>query len=177
MKQNTKNPGDVILVGNAHSLIGSNEGQRIDSFPNVVRFNGGRPRGNERSVGSKTTHWAFNTKIQSRYKGWVIPSAIPMLLNYKMDRGGDYSYFNGGCIRNDYNTYEALRTAYNHGRPSIGLMTAHFIDTKWECDIYAIGFDFFNSGSWPYEDFSCPINPHNGDMEREHMKSLGVVML
>jgi len=46
-----------ILVGNGGSLLGSSNGELIDSFESVVRFNEFQTHGYELDVGSKSTHW------------------------------------------------------------------------------------------------------------------------
>jgi hypothetical protein len=46
--------GSLILVGSAPSLRASNQGEWIDSFDVVVRFNGCAIRGFEQDVGSRT---------------------------------------------------------------------------------------------------------------------------
>ena len=44
----------VILVGNGESLLGSNMGEKIDSYDTVVRFDGLNIEGYEKDVGTKT---------------------------------------------------------------------------------------------------------------------------
>jgi len=46
-----------ILVGNGGSLLGSNNGNLIDSFELVVRFNEFQIQGYETDIGNKSTHW------------------------------------------------------------------------------------------------------------------------
>jgi len=49
---------DVVLVGNGPSVLGSELGPVIDSFSEVIRFNGFRIEGYEAHVGRRTTAWS-----------------------------------------------------------------------------------------------------------------------
>ncbi|MBK6949573.1 MAG: glycosyltransferase family 29 protein [Haliscomenobacter sp.] len=52
------NKKSIIIVGNGPSLLEMELGKRIDTFENIVRFNGFRTKGYEKFVGSKTTIWS-----------------------------------------------------------------------------------------------------------------------
>jgi len=58
-------PAEIVLVGNGPSLLYTKLGSRIDSFPEVVRFNGYRLPGYEVHVGSRTTIWSRWYALQS----------------------------------------------------------------------------------------------------------------
>ncbi len=51
----------ICVVGSAPSVIGKQHGQEIDSYESVVRFNRATTDGRESDLGSKTTHYAFNS--------------------------------------------------------------------------------------------------------------------
>jgi len=160
----------VILVGGSDRLLKRNDGDLIDSFDRVVRFNGGIPTGKENHLGTRTDYWSFSTLFADQYKRWVITGAIPMLLNMRIE----YPISPPNAIYNDPDNYAELRATYSHPRPSTGLVTAHYISRQWECDLHCIGFDFFNSDTW-YT--GPPSHVHDGNLEREYMEYLGVTIL
>ena len=161
----------ALLVGNSTSLMGAGLGEYIDSFDTVVRFNGGNPSGNPEDLGGRTTYWSFSTLNASDYERWRIPGAVPMCLNMRID----YPVFISCAVHGDKETYQSLIDGLGHPRPSTGLITANHISQHWECDLYAIGFDFFANGTW-YRGGNNNI-PHNGDLEKQYMKRLGVQIL
>lgn len=62
-------PAEVVLVGNARSLLARNGlGEVIDAFPVVIRFNNFVTSGYEDCVGAKTDWWARNetAEIEAR---------------------------------------------------------------------------------------------------------------
>ena len=160
----------VLLVGGSSNLLNGNDGFLIDSYDKVVRFNGGIPAGHERQLGSRTDYWSFSTKFADQYNRWKITGAVPMLLNMRIE----YPITPANAIYNDAENYKQLRDTYKHPRPSTGLVTAHYIAKKWACDLYCIGFDFFESETW-YT--GPPAGVHSGQLEREYMESLGVTIL
>lgn len=162
----------VVLVGNSDSLLtGQPRGRLIDSFGTVIRFNGGRPDEHKEALGQKTDYWSFSTRHEVDYLRWKIPGAIPMLLNRRIE----YPVKVPNAVYNDEVTYNALIRDYGHPRPSTGLITAHYITKRWDCDLHCIGFDFFKRGTW-YRGSNANI-PHDGEREREFMVSLGVTIL
>jgi len=48
----------ILLVGNGGSLIGSNLGNKIDEFDEVIRINEGKTKGWERDAGMRFTIWS-----------------------------------------------------------------------------------------------------------------------
>lgn len=164
-------PVKVILVGNSVELLERRDGAIIDSMDRVVRFNGGNPSGRSESLGERTDYWSFSTMVAEQYHQWRIPGAVPMLLNLRIK----YPVTPEGAIYNDFETYSHLRDTYQHPRPSTGLITAHYIARNWDCDLYCIGFDFFETATW-YRGSNKNI-PHNGALERSYMKSLGAEIL
>ena len=162
---------NVLLVGNSSSLLDKTHGGMIDSYDNVIRFNGGNPVKHQESVGSKTDYWSFSTLNESEYLKWKIPNAVQMCLNMRID----YPFVDGVAIYNNSGTYRQLILDYGHPRPSTGLITAHYVSKLWECEVFCIGFDFFQSGTW-YRGSNEHI-PHDGPREKDYMKSLGVTIL
>lgn len=162
---------NVLLVGNSSDLLKQNNGKLIDSYDTVIRFNGGNPEGYEKHLGEKTDYWSFSTLRLADYQNWLIPDAVPMCLNMRID----YPVSPWGAIYNNAGTYRMLISSYGHPRPSTGLITAHYVKKLWKCDVSCIGFDFFQSGTW-YRGSNVSI-PHDGNKEQEFMKSLGVTIL
>ena len=161
----------VILVGNSATLLDQSNGDLIDSYDGVIRFNGGNPAGHRESLGSKTDYWSFSTLREDDYIRWKIPGAVPMCLNMRIK----YPFVKEDAIYNNAGTYRMLRSSYSHPRPSTGLITAHYVVKLWKCAVDCIGFDFFESDTW-YRGSNQNI-PHDGKMEREYMQSLGVRIL
>jgi hypothetical protein len=50
----------IIIIGNGSTLLGKENGSKIDEFDIVVRFNAYAIKGYEKNVGTKTTYW-YNT--------------------------------------------------------------------------------------------------------------------
>lgn len=55
--------GNVVIVGSSDNVLRKSEGEKIDSFDNVIRFNRAPVGGFETHVGSKTTHRFCNTHV------------------------------------------------------------------------------------------------------------------
>ncbi|MAS81132.1 MAG: hypothetical protein CMF45_00425 [Legionellales bacterium] len=53
--------GNICVVGSSPSMIGKQHGKEIDSYECVLRFNRATTEGREEDLGSKTTHYAFNS--------------------------------------------------------------------------------------------------------------------
>lgn len=85
----------LILVGSGTSLLDKENGKIIDSFVDVVRFNGFVTQGFEKYVGTKTTVW-FNVNPTDRigsssYKkiyahSWEVREEKCPIYNYYKDR-------------------------------------------------------------------------------------------
>ena len=162
----------ILLVGNSAKLLEKPyRGVVIDSFGTVVRFNGGNPARHPEQLGERTDYWSFSTKNAQEVEDWQIPGARPMCLNMRID----YPVWLADSVYNTRENYDHLIEDYGHPRPSTGLITAHYITRNWEGDVYCIGFDFFGSDTW-YRGSNANI-PHDGDREREYMKTLGVSVL
>lgn len=162
---------DVILVGNSSKMLDGKAGNLIDRFDRVVRFNGGNPDKHTEALGTKTDYWSYSTLLADEFRKWRIPGATPMCLNMRIE----YPFMPEDAICNYRPNYVDLIANYGHLRPSTGLITAHFISRMWFAKVSCIGFDFFKSGTW-YRGSNEHI-PHDGDREREYMKSLGVTVI
>jgi hypothetical protein len=162
---------DVLLVGNSSNLIGRTYGSFIDSFDSVIRFNGANPFRHPKALGIKTDYWSFSTMVLAQYQQWRIPGAVPMCLNMRIT----YPAHVPDAIMNDMDTYNDLIDGYGHMRPSTGLITAHYVSRKWDCNVSCIGFDFFKSDTW-YRGSNEHI-PHDGEREQAYIESLGVTIL
>ena len=91
----------VILVGNSATLLDQSNGDLIDSYDGVIRFNGGNPAGHRESLGSKTDYWSFSTLREDDYIRWKIPGAVPMCLNMRIK----YPFVKEDAIYNNAGTY------------------------------------------------------------------------
>ena len=58
---------EVVIVGSGRSLLGSGLGEKIDSFENIIRFNGADDHLEEfqADTGLRTTIFTFNTNIKT----------------------------------------------------------------------------------------------------------------
>lgn len=154
----------AVLVGNK-AIKGC--GELIDSYPVVIRINGGIPdTGNKNDIGEVTSGWSFSTMSKAQYDFWREGfSGIPQLtLNSRCS----YEFVKG--FRIDNPVYVDLINDYQHPRPSTGLITAHYLVKHEGFELDLIGFDFFQSPTW-YRGSNEHI-PHNGNMEREYLTDL-----
>lgn len=55
----------VLVVGNGHSLLGSELGQKIDEFDEVIRINDWKTKGFEKDVGTKADIWIVYDPLKS----------------------------------------------------------------------------------------------------------------
>jgi len=67
-----KKKDNIILIGNGPSALDRNNGQTIDNFDIVMRFNWYHIKGYEKKVGTKTDYWfttvACPTRMKKQYK-------------------------------------------------------------------------------------------------------------
>lgn len=66
MKQHQQN--SIIIIGNGPSVLRQENGQLIDEFDIVVRFNAYAIKGYEKYVGRKTTYWFNAINFQDKKK-------------------------------------------------------------------------------------------------------------
>jgi hypothetical protein len=95
---------EIILVGNGRSLVGRGLGQKIDSFPIVVRFNNFVTEGFEEHVGARTDWWARNALDEESPRTEPFKKII-LRLGVK-----DFEQFRKGCTE----VYPNLQAKYPH---------------------------------------------------------------
>jgi hypothetical protein len=71
----------VALVGNAPTVLGREDGPRIDDHDAVIRFNDGVSDGFEPHVGSRTDLRVFGARIRERHYDFLRrePGSVPLL--------------------------------------------------------------------------------------------------
>jgi len=84
----------TIIVGNGSSLLDKSNGDIIDSFDNVVRFNAYTIEGFEQHVGTKTTIWFNTINFQKKESEWRCQKAYDEILLHiwQFDKTNDLLY-------------------------------------------------------------------------------------
>ena len=155
----------VLLVGNAPFDEEQENGEYIDSFDIVVRFNGYVVEGYEKYVGTKVTHWFSNhwhilknkdylpEKKMTIKNKYIIESPDP---DFKMEHIKNFQsipcyYKNKFFPQNIYNKYFKDKVSCDIDNkcfpdyPSTGLVTIFYFLEKYE-KIYITGFNFLELG-------------------------------
>lgn len=170
----------IIIVGNGSSVLDKQNGELIDSFENVLRFNKYAINGFEKNVGTKTNIW-FNVLKISLYKNnWRLR------VNY--DEIYFYYRFNG-----DVKWYEQYLNYYKNTKisvkkikesevhknmpkgvriiPSSGLAAIlNFINIYGKVCI--TGFDWWEKEKNHYYDNSARAPVHNPQIEKQIIYNL-----
>jgi len=155
----------VILVGNGESLLGSNMGEKIDSYDTVVRFDGLNIEGYEKDVGTKTDILVLDTYKFLRYMRvefddirdemydieeiWIIPSEEDY--NFMVD-SFQTDFKNLKFMYKDVETYKQTLGYYidcDCDRAGSNYLSAELFAilnlTKKTNKLNVIGFDFLNT--------------------------------
>ena len=168
---------EVLLVGNSSSLLGKQNGSKIDKFDVVVRMNHGYPRSELAScTGQKTDIWicAFNNlekqvieyqKFQPQYairlnnKTHVHPKMQQIFLMWDMA-----------------NWHQVKQATHIKKYPSTGLVSIYFFLYFIGMDqITLTGFDFFKTSNFYKNQITPNLQArrwHEPNMEERYIKGL-----
>jgi hypothetical protein len=160
----------VCLVGNGPSVLKAEHGSRIDTFPEVIRFNAYQTAGFEKHSGTKTTLW-------SCYGANKIPATQPDKIIYLYGDNPTPHHPNTPVWRLPISFYHTLRSrvhavsdwsaeAKARLQPSSGLMAAIWCLEMLNVQrLHFIGLDHFDrSQTWQHHYYA----PNRYTAPREH---------
>lgn len=183
-----KKETSCVLVGNGPSALMKNRGPEIDSFDEVVRFNGYAIEPWEAKLGSKTTLWS--TYGRGKFPQTEQRPDRILYLHGEVGDGPSYQpehlhllpswFYNRtrGEVKNRIFWAKGFSDDYKHLKPTSGLLV-----TVWllqvvglEC-IHLVGFDHFRKDAskqhhyWDQSPFGRPKD-HDGDIEADIFNDL-----
>ncbi len=182
-----KPESSVILVGNGPSILKQEQGQQIDSFDEVIRFNNYHIEGFERHTGAKTTLWGTFFKQGES----ATPRHHRVICSHENDKpilSCTESYYVASIFYQRIRTDVIRRARWHSGftrechhlLASSGLMVA-----SWLLDVVGVrkltlaGFDHFDKNKssrhhyWIDKAFKAPTE-HDGQIEAEMFRELQV---
>ena len=95
----------TIIIGNGTSLLEKNNGDLIDSFADVVRFNAYTIKGFEKHVGTKTTIWYNTINFPNKSEQWrtIAPYKKVVLHSWQWDGEKDILFKDFSEFKNKEN--------------------------------------------------------------------------
>lgn len=169
---------EIIVIGNGPSVLNTNYGSIIDSFPEVVRINHYVP---SKDVGYKLTIFAATT-INHRFYPEVLTKAREIIIWNENDQFKSSTYDNAiQKVRPDTkNVKDILHTVHNFSRfprpgfASTGLsILLYLIESKKYKKIHIFGFDNLIKNTQEHyfdDDLVSLLNNHNSDLERKFIE-------
>lgn len=160
---------NIIIVGNGSSLLNKEDGNKIDSFDTVVRFNSYKIKGFEKHVGTKTDIWfTVNGAHFSELKNYK--EVIIHTWEWNKDKCKLYQKFLP--IRDCKKTErQFVRSKIPCKNPSTGLIAIYYFLEKY--DIVTItGFDWWENEKHHYGDNEVRGTLHSPKEEYEILKNL-----
>lgn len=151
---------DIILIGNGPSLLYKNNGEEIDSFDNVVRFNNYKIDSFESFVGKKTDIW-FTVCCNPKHMNNIHEYKEVYTHSWEWDKEKCKIYQSISqkreCIKMDR---ELVRSQIPIASPSTGLIAIIYFLTKYK-KVKITGFDWWSSDKHHYGD-----NEKRGSMHK-----------
>lgn len=141
---------NLIIVGNGSSLLNSNNGDKIDSFNTVVRFNSFKIKGFEKDVGTKTDIWFtvngahikdINTFSQVIAHSWEWNPSRCKMYNRLLAKRSD-------CIKIDR---DFVKNNIKLSGPSTGLIAIYWFLNRYK-SLTLTGFDWWDRKEHHYGD-------------------------
>jgi hypothetical protein len=167
----------VILVGNGPGVLLEKNGEKIDKFDHVIRFNNYTTEGFEEYVGSKITLWS--TYFRGILKPDMFNRVISIHERSTMPDTVDESFLIPSVFFNHSRKLVQDRVSFSSGfetDPHVILATSGFIIAHYLLEIvgvekvHLVGFDHFSKENsrqhhyWMNKAFGRP-REHNGDVE------------
>lgn len=169
---------NVILVGNAKSLLDKPRGAVIDSFKDVVRFNNYQ-LGDASYTGTKTTIWARQAgeKVRSRddkFQSILIFITYCKWLNILRKNASKLArqYPDASIIESTFSKVLGTKLGLDQPDrkwPSIGILAIeYFVNLRY--DVTICGFSFSNDHYYPY--LETDSNGHDWTAEKNYVTEL-----
>lgn len=160
----------VLIIGNAPSVLQHKLGAVIDTFPLVVRFNNFVVYGFEDFVGTKTDAWVATFKASkyqpSDFKNVYFVHPPFLMHSNPPPQGSNITLISG----EDYDRVNKLIGLKNEWASSGVVMIYYFLGKDYQVIIH--GFDFFQTRRIHYyQDNACMIG-HNASKERDAVQKL-----
>ncbi|MFC5050160.1 glycosyltransferase family 29 protein [Rubritalea spongiae] len=159
----------IAIVGNAKSILNTQNGSEIDAADTVVRMNRGFPK-KIRSQGAKTDVLALSCALEEKYYNKYFSQSSLMWMTPKMDNIPAWVH----SSQPQYYPlpyWEKLYKSLNSSRPSTGAMTIDYICNYIQPQKLRIyGFDFKTTPTL-YES-KMKLGPHNWSIEEQFVSAI-----
>lgn len=148
---------DVCIIGSSPNILEQNNGDFIDSFDYVVRFNRSPIIGYEEHAGTKTTHrflnraCIVNNRENKNEDMKFIPSLRNQIILHDDDAAPDHRFFHRSCNFAKINRIKELKTMlsnqptkikYNERKPTGGMaMISLFLNQNFQVFITGFGLE------------------------------------
>ena len=165
---NNMSRSEIIIVGNGSSILDNTNGDVIDSFNNVVRFNSYKTNGFEKHTGTKTDIWftvnKSHIKEAKEYKKIYVHSWEHNELKCKITQDIRKEV---DAIKIDKDFIKTIPIK----SPSTGLIAIHYFLQKYD-KVHITGFDWWKTEKHHYGDAEIRGTLHNPKKEYEIIKKL-----
>jgi hypothetical protein len=134
----------LIIVGSGTSLLDKKNGNLIDSYDDVVRFNDYKIKGFEESVGTKTTIW-FNVNKQDKPGSQYLKKIFAHSWDEDINKCPVYNFFKGrsNIEKLSREVINKVIKLTNGASPSTGLLAIYYFLQYYET-LTITGFDWWN---------------------------------
>lgn len=160
----------IIIVGNGTSVLEKTNGDKINSFDKVLRFNGFKIKGFEKNVGTKTNIW-FTVNHAHMNQVNIFDEVI--VHSWEWDRNKcrifqDFIKKRSDCIKTER---EFVRGKINLASPSSGIIAIFMMLERFD-KVTITGFDWWDREEHHYGDEERRGTLHKPEQEHRIIKEL-----
>jgi|TARA_B100001094_G_scaffold86407_1_gene82764 hypothetical protein len=160
----------IIIVGNGTSILDKPNGNKIDSFDTVLRFNGFKIKGHEEYTGIKTNIW-FTVNHAHVNQIDAFDEVVVHSWQWDSEKCKIYQDFiskRNDCKQTDGNF---VRTKIKLRSPSTGMIAIHMMLERYD-KVTITGFDWWDRSNHHYGDNEPRGTLHNPKEEHRIIQDL-----
>jgi len=160
----------IIIVGNGTSILDKLNGDKIDAFDTVLRFNSFKIKGHEKHTGTKTDIWFT---VNSAHASRIDAFREVVIHSWQWNADKCKIYQNLHEKRNDCTktSREFVREKIDLKSPSTGIIAIHMMLERYD-KVVITGFDWWGREDHHYGDKEKRGSLHDPNKEHEIIKEL-----
>ena len=158
----------IIIVGNGTSILDNDNGNKIDSFDTVVRFNSFKTKGYEKHTGTKTNIWMT---VNRAHKEDIDSFGRVIVHSWGFNKNTDKLYKDLSSLRICEKTERDFVKSIPLRDPSTGLIAIWMFIEEYD-QVCITGFDWWDREKHHYGDNEIRGTLHKPDKEFEIIKGL-----
>ena len=160
----------IIIVGNGTSILDKPNGNKIDGFDTVLRFNGFKIKGFEEYTGTKTNIW-FTVNHAHLNQIDAFDEVVVHSWQWDSEKCKIYQDFIAKRKDCKQTEREFVRNNINTDRPSTGLIAIHMMLERFD-KVTITGFDWWDREEHHYGDKESRGSLHDPNEEHKVIKEL-----